>query len=106
MPKKKSQLNPDVVDQWPEIFDDIEVKAVPIEYLRSIYVYFKDGKVWDIDIDQTKAKSEHPRTLEESIEDLLSEYEDVIDSVDFRLDTEKVKKDIQNRTKRFLKKRK
>ena len=107
MPKKPKRIvSPDVVDQWPEIFDDIEIKSIPVEYLRSIYVHFQDGKVWDIDIDQTKVKAGGKTSLEDSIEALFEEYEDSIVHVDFRLDTEKVKRDIQKRTAYFMKKRK
>ena len=103
---KKGKLPPEVVDHWPEVFDDIEIEAVPIEYLKAVYVHFDDGKVWEIDIDQNKVKTDNARSLEDAIEDLLEEYEDVIESVDFRLDTEKVKLDISQRTRRFMKKRK
>lgn len=104
MPKKKKNQTVEVVDHWPEIFDDIDIKAVPIEYLRSIFVYFKGGKVWEIDIDRAKEKVD-VFDLDEQIEDLLTEYEDEIENLDFRLDTEKVKKDIQKRTQIFMKKR-
>ena len=45
-------------------------------------------------------------TLEDTLEDLFEQYEDVITNIDFRLNTEKLKQDITNRTKLFLKKRK
>jgi hypothetical protein len=101
-----NKLPPEVVDHWPEVFNDIEIKAVPIEYLKAIFVHFVDGKVWEITIDQNKVREGNARHLEDAIEDLLEEYEDVIDGIDFRLDTEKVKQDISKRTKVFLKKRK
>ena len=44
--------------------------------------------------------------LEKTLENLFHEYEDSIKNVDFRLDTAKVKADIQARTRHFLKKRK
>ena len=102
MPKKKKES--EVVDHWPEIFDDLDIRSVPIEYLRSIFVHFTDGKVWEINID--KAKSKHPAfDLDKQIEGILDEYEDVINNIDFRLDTEKVKRDIGKRTHIFMKKR-
>jgi hypothetical protein len=106
VPKKKKKLSQDIIDHWPEIFKDIEIKAVPIEYIKSINIHFTDGKIWEIDIDRRHTRSEEgSRALEDSLEDLFEEYEDVIDGVDFKLDTEKVKLDIQSRTKSFLKKR-
>ena len=105
MPKKNSLSN-ESTDQWSELFKDIQVKAVPVEYLKAVFVHFIDGRVWEIAIDKEISDYDSNRSLEDALDDLLYEYEDVIESVDFRLDTEKVKRDITRRTKYFLKKRK
>ena len=97
------KLSQDVIDHWPDVFGDIDVQALPIEYIRGINVEFEDGKVWQIDIDP---RSDFEiRAVEEHMEELMSEYEDVITKIDFNLNVEKVKKDIQKRTNRFMKKR-
>lgn len=101
MPNKK--LPTDVVQHWPEVLKDIDVKVVPIEYLAALRVTFKDKKVWEVDLNRSKNLE---LTLEEVLEDFFEEYGDKIDTVDFRLDTIKVKTDIQKRTKVFMKKRK
>ena len=102
MPKKK--LPPAVIDTWPEIFNEIDVDVVPIEYLHSINVKFKDGKMWEIDV---KKSLEKPNIdIETALEELFEHYEQSIESIDFRLDTEKVKYDIKKRTHQFMKKRK
>jgi hypothetical protein len=103
VPKKSSKLPPEVIDHWPEVFEDIEIDVVPLEYLHSIRVTFSDGKVWDIDITRQKGSVED---LEKSLDDLFEEYQEVIENVDFRLNTDKVKQDITNRTRKFLKLRK
>ena len=101
MPKKK--LPPAVIDTWPEIFNEIDVDVVPIEYLHSINVRFKDGKTWEIDV---KKSLEKPNiNIETALEELFEHYEHSIESIDFRLDTEKVKYDIKKRTHQFMKKR-
>lgn len=109
MPKKNNEnsslLPPEVIDHWPEVFDHIDIEVIPLEYLHSVRVYFEDGKVWDIDIAKTKKKTPES-DLEHILEELFMEYEDVIANVDFRLDTERLKSDIQKRTKYFMKKRK
>ena len=53
MPNK---LSKDVIAHWPEVFKDIDVKTVPIEYLQSITIYFKDGRKWVVNVDK-KAKA-------------------------------------------------
>ena len=103
MPKKK-KLPPDVIDHWPEVFNEIDIDVIPVEYLDSVRVQFEDGKIWDIDVRTSRQKPD--LDIESAIEDLFEEYSDVIVNIDFRLDTEKVKKDIKNRTHIFMKKRK
>ena len=102
MPKSQ-KLPEDVIQHWPEILKDIDVKVVPLEYLAAIRVSFKDGKVWEVDL---KRKKTTENSLETIIEEFFEEYGDSIESVDFRLDTKKVKADIQQRTTTFMKKRK
>lgn len=102
------KLPQDVVDHWPEVFKDVSIEVVPIKYLHTIRIYFADGKIWDIDVNKTlkKTNKSDDSTLEKAIEELLIEYEDAIVNVDFRLDTQQIKNDIQKRTTSFMKKRK
>ena len=103
MPKNK-KLPLDVINHWPEVFNEIEIDVIPINYLDSVRVQFRDGKVWDIDVKKTISKEEVD--IEVAMQELFDTYSDAIVNVDFRLDTEKVKSDIQNRTRIFMKKRK
>ena len=103
--RKKASLPPDVIDQWPEVFNDLDVKAVPLAYLHSMRITFKDGKVWDLNI-AAHVKKSGAENLEEHLEELIEAYEEVIEHVDFRLDVEKVKKDIIKKTNKFLKNKK
>ena len=103
---KKNNLPKDVIDSWPEVFNNIEINTVPMKYLRSVLIYFKDGNVWDIDMTKPKNKNLTSEEIEDSIEQILYEYDDHIVNVDFELNVAKVKHDITKRTKYFLKKRK
>lgn len=103
MPKNK--LPPEVISHWPEIFGDVEIKAVPIEYIHNVHVYFHDGKVWEIDMNN-KGSSGNVNQIESSLETFLEQYNDEISHVDFRLNTSKVVEDVKKRTKSFMKKRK
>ena len=97
-PNKK--LPQEVINHWPEVFEDVDIDVVPLEYLESVRVEFKDGKIWDIDINTQKNKVED---LEKSLDDLFDQYQDNIKNVDFRLNTKRVKQDITKRTRKFLK---
>ena len=99
----KKSLPKDVVDQWPEVFSEVDVKAVPLAYLHSMRIIFNDGKVWDINI-ASHAKKNGVEDLEEHLQELISTYEESIEHIDFRLDVDRVKKDIIKQTKSFFKK--
>jgi len=101
----KNKLPPEVISHWPEIFGDVEIKAVPIEYIHNVHVYFHDGKVWEIDMDKT-GSSGGADQIESSLETFLEQYNEEISHVDFRLNTTKVVEDVKKRTKSFMKKRK
>ena len=101
----KKRLPKEVVAHWPEIFSDLHVESIPVEYLLSIKVTFKDGKNWEIRLKNNRKKMTN-KELEKQITELFKTYGDAIKNVDFRLDTNKVKADITKRTKTFLKKRK
>ena len=101
----KKRLPKEVVAHWPEIFSDLHVESIPVEYLLSIKVTFKDGKNWEIRLKNNRQKKTN-KELEKQITELFKTYGDAIKNVDFRLDTNKVKADITKRTKTFLKKRK
>ncbi len=44
------------------------------------------------------------KVLEDVLQELFNEYENSIANIDFRLDTERLKNDIQKRTRVFMKK--
>lgn len=103
MPNKK-RLPPEIIDSWPEVFKDVSIDVVPIEYLHSIKISFEDGKVWEVDVQKSLSKADVD--IETALAELFDAYEDNISHVDFRLDTERVKRDIKKRTAQFMKKRK
>lgn len=100
----KGRLPPEIVNAWPGVFDDITIDVVPIEYLHSVKIYFTDGKVWDIDVKKSMTKPN--LDIETALDELFDQYDDQIQNIDFRLDTQKVKRDIKKRTEIFMKKRK
>ena len=105
MPRKiRKPLNQNIIDQWPEIFSDVNLSTVPILYLDSVVITFKDGNQWEVKLkkeDKENVDGGIPKTLQE----LFENYEQSIQFVDFRLDIEKIKKDITKTTKKYLKRK-
>ena len=105
MSTDKNKLPKHVIDIWPDIFQDIDLKVVPIDYLHSIRVVFHSGKIRDIDIQNSKDADGKQINVQKELEDIFTSYESDISNIDFRLDTERVKRDIKKRTALFMKKR-
>lgn len=87
-------------EYWEEIFDSVDMDFLPIEYLDLIIVKFQDGRVWEIDVGKSKSNSDN---VEDILEKFFEEYEDSIDTIDFRLNTKKLINDVGKRTRKFLK---
>lgn len=102
---KGKQFPKDVVDIWPEVFGEISLNVLPLGYLDTVTIKFKNKKTWEINLTEVQ-KNENWSDFEVTLKDVLSTYESEIDNVDFKLDTERIKKDIIKHTNKFLKNRK
>lgn len=105
MTKSGRSLPKEVIECWPEVFSEVKLNVLPLRYLHAILVTFKDGKTWEIRITPADIKKGWD-PFEKSLSELFRHYEERITSVDFKLDTKKIKKDIERSTKNFLKKKK
>ena len=106
MARPRKRLPQNVIDKWPEVFKDIDIKAIPLQYLHSVRVEFSNGKVWDVVMNDNPQNKNPVNKLEKTLHDLFITYENTIKHIDFRVDTDRVKKDIQKRTRGFMKKNK
>ena len=87
---------------WDDIFESIEMDFVPIEYVSRIAITFHDGTTWDVDVDNSR-KQQPIDQIEDSLEKLFDTYEETIAAVDFKVNTDRLKKDLSKRVLRFLK---
>lgn len=101
---KGKKFPKDIIDDWPEVFEDITCKVIPIEYLDSIVIKFKNEKTWEIKLNSQKINDW--AELESNLREILLDYKDELLMVDFKIDTNKIKKDITKKTQQFFKKKK
>lgn len=101
MPKKPS-FSIEQNQDWDDIFDSIEMSYVPLEYVSKIIIKFSDETSWDIDIDNSR-KQQPMHQIEDSLDTLFQEYDDLIETVDFKLDLDRIKHDLSKRVLKFLK---
>ena len=98
-------LPKDAIAHWPEVFGEVKLNVLPLGYLHTVLVNFKDGKTWEIRV-TANVKKEGWEAFEKNLSELVRTYEESIENIDFKLDTDKVKKDIVKSTAKFLKKKK
>jgi hypothetical protein len=98
-------LSKDLIENWPEVFSEVKLNVLPLRYLHAVLVNFKDGKTWEIRITPEIKRDGWP-AFEKNLSELVVNYEDKVDNVDFKLDTVKVRRDIERSTQKFLKKKK
>jgi hypothetical protein len=90
-----------LVKEWPEVFEDLYMNTMPVAYLDTVHLEFADGRVWQINIKDQLKESEADSIADKLLE-TLTEYKDEIKKIDFKVDIERLKKDIVDSTKSIL----
>ena len=87
-----------LVKEWPEVFEDIYMNTMPVAYLEMVHLEFVNGRVWQIDIKE-QMKALNSDEIAAKLLETLQEYKDEIKKLDFKVDIERLKKDIGDSTK-------
>jgi hypothetical protein len=95
------QFPRDVIDLWPEVFGEVTLNVVPLIYVHTLKITFKNNKIWEIKTKQSPSFKNWD-DFESQLKGIIFEYESDIEQIDFKLDTDKIKKDIKRQTKKFL----
>jgi hypothetical protein len=98
-------LPKDVTDKWPEVLSGIKINEVPLKYLQTVLINFKNDKVWEICI-TAQTRTGGWREFDKKMSELVQTYDNQIETVEFELNTTLLKKDVQLLTKKFLRKQK
>jgi hypothetical protein len=77
------------------------MNTMPVAYLDTVRLEFADGRVWQINI-RDQLKEAEADSIADKLLETLSEYKDEIKKIDFKVDIERLKKDIGDSTKSIL----
>jgi hypothetical protein len=77
------------------------MNTMPVAYLEMIHLEFLDGKIWQINITEQLIDSD-PEVIANRMLETLQEYKDDIKKIDFKIDIERLKRDIIDSTKEIL----
>lgn len=87
-----------LIKEWPEVFEDLYMNTMPIAYLDIITLAFNDGKVWEIDV-YSQLKESDADEIADRLLNTIQEYKNTITKIDFKINIDKLKHDIENSTK-------
>ena len=90
-----------MVNEWPEVFEDLYMNTMPVVYLDKIHLEFIDGRVWEIDIKE-ELDRKNPDQIADSLINTLQEFKDEIKKIDFKVDIDRLKKDIKDSSKNIF----
>lgn len=74
---------------------------MPVAYLEQVHIEFVDGRVWQIDVKE-QLRDADPDSIADRLLETMQEYKEDIKKMDFKVDIEKLKKDIADSTKTIL----
>jgi hypothetical protein len=90
-----------LVKEWPEVFEDLYMNTMPVAYLDRLRIEFSDGRIWEIDV-QDQLTEVEADAMADRLLSIFNEYRDDIKKIDFKMNIEKLKKDITDETKKIL----
>jgi len=90
-----------VIDEWPEVFNDLYMNTMPVNYLECIHLEFSSGMVWELDI-REQLRTLDPDVVAQRLQETIQEYKDQVVKFNFKLDVKKLKKDIKKSTNLIL----
>jgi len=90
-----------LVKEWPEVFEDLYMNTMPVVYLETVRLDFVDGRIWEIDV-KSELENQTPDGIADVLIATLQEYKDEIKKIDFKVDVERLKKDIKDSSKNIF----
>jgi hypothetical protein len=101
---KKQKVEPEKTldTEWEDILEEIDLKFLPIEYVKTIIITFEDKTTWEIDLENSR-KTQTDESIEDMLDDLFDEYDGDITDLNFQLDLQKIKRFLSKRVSYFLK---
>ena len=101
MPKNYFKVPENLIGEWPEIFEDMWISTMPVDYLHTLQIEFVNGRVWEINVNE-KIGKEESELLSKRLRETFIEYRDTIKNIQFQVNIEKLKKDVEQSTKDLL----
>ena len=74
---------------------------MPVAYLILLRLEFTDGRIWELNIQEQLVNAE-PNDVADKLLSIFQEYRNYIKKIDFQMDIERLKTDIQESSKNIF----
>ena len=101
MPKPLFKPPRHLVEEWPEVFEDMYMNTMPIHYIDMVRMEFNVGRVWEINL-QEQLYDLPNEVVASRLVDTFQEFKEDIKKIDFKIDIDRLKKDILDSSKKIF----
>ena len=97
-------MSPDFLDKWSHILDDVDKRAIPIEFIKKILIKLEGRKQHTINIERMIKQGLETHEIEDAVSSKLIQLDDQVISIEFGLNVESIAEVVQPETDKLLSK--
>lgn len=92
-----------ILSHWEDLFQEVEYKDIPMEYVDRLVIHLKDGKSIDVNVKELVEQNNlNYSRLERSLDEKLDKIEGKIRFVDWHIDVGKTADVVSEATEQTL----
>jgi hypothetical protein len=95
-------MSPDFSKKWSHILEDVDKRAIPIEFIRKLVIKLEKRKQHTINIEKMLKQGLEPEDVEDTVSTKLLELDDQVVSIEFVLNVDTIAEIVQPETDKLL----
>jgi hypothetical protein len=97
-------MSPEFLDKWSHILDNVDKRAIPIEFIKKILIKLEGRKQHTINIERMIKQGLETHEIEDAVSSKLIQLDDQVISIEFGLNVESIAEVVQPETDKLLSK--
>jgi len=97
------KLSPNKEQSWEDILESIDKTEVPVEVLKSVEIILNDNTIVELSMKELTNQGMSFKDIESALNERMEKMSDLIKTVDFFVDIDKVEQQVQPNTDKILK---
>ena len=97
-------MSPEFLDKWSHILDNVDKRAIPIEFIKKILIKLEGRKQHTINNERMIKQGLETHEIEDAVSSKLIQLDDQVISIEFGLNVESIAEVVQPETDKLLSK--